>query len=165
MHCIKRISGSCYYFNALGKWNHTKPASVYVGPSLKRQMFCVSLCLIKTYLILLLSLLLSLCQWMASGSRGLCGRAVLKPVEGGASRETGFVMGPFLGGSLALGNERRSDAAMKRDAQVSAWRQIVFSAKLHQGQKTVLRRNDFVPYFNKYLHATSLWNSFMVFCE
>lgn len=56
---------------------------------------------------------------MASGSRGLCGQAVLKPVEEGPSRETGFVLGPFLEGNLVLENEKRSVAVMKRDAQVS----------------------------------------------
>lgn len=70
-------------------------------------------------------LLYAFCQWMASGSRGLCGRAVLKPVEGGASRETGFVMGPFLKGSLVLENEKRSGAVMKRDAQVSGWEHVL----------------------------------------
>lgn len=58
---------------------------------------------------------------MASGSRGLCGQAVLKPVEGGASRETGFVMGPFLEGNPVLENEKRSGNVMRRDAQVSGW--------------------------------------------
>ena len=60
-------------------------------------------------------------QWMASGSRGLYGLAVLRPVEGGASRETEFVMGPFLEGSLALENKRRSGDVVKRDVQVSEW--------------------------------------------
>lgn len=60
-------------------------------------------------------------QWMASGSHGLYGRAVLRPVEGEASRETEFVMGPFLEGSLVLENEKRSGAVMKRDAQVREW--------------------------------------------
>lgn len=54
---------------------------------------------------------------MASGSRGLYGLAVLRPVEGGASRETEFVMGPFLEGSLALENKRRSGDVVKRDVQ------------------------------------------------
>lgn len=58
-------------------------------------------------------------QWMGNGSHGLCGRAVPKPVEGGTSRGTGFVMGPFLRGSLVPERERRSDGAMKRDVQVS----------------------------------------------
>ena len=61
------------------------------------------------------------CQWMASGSHGLYGQAVLKPVEGGASRETGFVMGPFSEGSHVLEKEKRSGAVMKRDVQVSGW--------------------------------------------
>lgn len=56
-------------------------------------------------------------QWMASGSPGPCGRDVLKPVEGGINRETGFAMGPFLEGSLVLENEKRSAAVTKRDAQ------------------------------------------------
>ena len=60
---------------------------------------------------------------MASGSCGLCGRAVLKPAEGGASRETGFVTVPFLEGSLVLEMERRSGTVMKRDVQVCAWKQ------------------------------------------
>lgn len=42
-------------------------------------------------------------------------------MEGGASRETGFAMGPFLEGSLVLENEKRSGAVMKKDAQVSGW--------------------------------------------
>lgn len=60
-------------------------------------------------------------QWMASGSRGLYGQAVLKRVEGGASRETEFVMGPFLEGSFAPENEKRSGAVVRRDVQVSEW--------------------------------------------
>ncbi len=55
-----------------------------------------------------------ICQWMGSGSRGLCGRAVLKPVEGGASRGTGFVMGPSSEVSPVLENERRSGAVMSK---------------------------------------------------
>lgn len=62
---------------------------------------------------------------MASGSRGLCGRAVLKRAEGGVSRETGFVMGPFLRASLVLENGRRSGAVTKRDVQVSAWKTML----------------------------------------
>lgn len=79
-------------------------------------------CFIMSNLVLSDTLVFYLfCQWMVSGSRGLCGRAVLKPVEGGASRETGFVMGPFLEGSLVLENEKRSGAVTKKDAQVSGW--------------------------------------------
>lgn len=70
---------------------------------------------------LTLSYLMLCVQWMAGGSHGLCGQAVLKPVVGGASRGTGFVMGPFLGGSPVLEIEKRCDAAMRRDAQVSRW--------------------------------------------
>lgn len=86
---------------------------------------CVLLCLIKSCLTLLL---FAFCQWMASGSRGLCGQAVLKPVEGGASRETGFVMGPFLEGSPVLENEKRSGVVMKRDAQVSGSNMVRWAA-------------------------------------
>lgn len=57
---------------------------------------------------------------MASGSRGLCGQAALKPAAGGASRETEFAMGPFLEGSYVLVNEKRSDDVMRRGALVSA---------------------------------------------
>ena len=56
---------------------------------------------------------------MESGSRGLCGPAVRKRVEGAASRETGFVMGPFSEGSPVPENERRSGAATRRGVQVS----------------------------------------------
>lgn len=56
---------------------------------------------------------------MANGNRGLYGQAVLKPVEGGLSRETGFVMGPFLEGNFVLENEQKSMVVMRRDAQVS----------------------------------------------
>lgn len=56
-------------------------------------------------------------RWMASGRPGPCGRVVLKPAEGGVSRETGFVMGPFLEGSLVLESGKRSAAVTKRDAQ------------------------------------------------
>lgn len=60
-----------------------------------------------------------LSQWMESGSPGLYGQAALKPVEGGASKETEFVMGPFLEGRLALESEKRSGAVVRRDVQVS----------------------------------------------
>lgn len=56
---------------------------------------------------------------MASGSRGLCGQAVLKPVAGGVSRETGFVTDPFLEGSPVLENQKRCGPVVRRDAQVS----------------------------------------------
>lgn len=72
---------------------------------------------------------------MASGRPGPCGRVVLKPAEGGVSRETGFVMGPFLEGSLVLESGKRSAAVTKRDAQVSGWAQF---APLHQRLKSAL---------------------------
>lgn len=58
-------------------------------------------------------------QWMGGGSHGLYGQGVPRLVAVVDSRGTEFVMGPFLGGSLALVNEKRSDTVMKKDAQVN----------------------------------------------
>lgn len=84
---------------------------------------------------------------MASGSRGLYGQAVLKPVEGGVSRGTGFVMGPFLEGNLVLEKERKSAAVVKRDAQVSAQKQRLlyhqYSITLLSSTETCAAQNGF----------------------
>lgn len=60
-------------------------------------------------------------QLMASGSRGLCGLAVLKHVAEGANKDTGFVTDPFLVGSPVLENEKRSDTVMRSDVQVNVF--------------------------------------------
>lgn len=73
---------------------------------------------------------------MASGSHGLCGQAALKPAEGGASRETGFVMGPSSEVSLVPENEKRSGAVMKRDVQVSDGNTGGFASTNLSGKKT-----------------------------
>lgn len=81
---------------------------------------------------------------MASGSHGLCGQAVLKPVAGVVSRETGFVMDPFLEGSPVLENKKRCGAVMRRDAQVSGWEHSLLCQQYFiKNRKPELLRNGF----------------------
>lgn len=121
---------------------------------------CVCVCFIGPDHILSNSIALyEFCQWMASGSHGLYGQAVLKPVEGGASRETGFVMGPFLEGSRVLENEKRSGAVMKRDVQVSGWEHRLHCHEylIREGNLSYLEMFSIFTWYSYMICTLYLW--------